>query len=170
MLGFNFISSLNLENKKLSILNAIKSAAENQKNGCKSHFIYAGNRNPRSDLRSVIIEGMKKYNIISAMVSILSSERKCVTTKEEVEDHCKGKYEDKNSIHDDLDSFFERLCLGEEPDETARTYFFAKLSEKEMELFEANDQNFMKTLVDQNGICDKYPMSNFNRFENLNEI
>ena len=146
-LVFNLISSLKSVNVKVTILNAIKSAAENQIQGCKSHFIFAGDIfRTEIRLRQVMIEGMKKYNINSAMVSILSSVRNNVTTKEEVQDHCKGKYEDKNSIHDDLDSFFERLCLGEEPNETARTYFFPKLSEKEMQLFEAEDPDFLLTL------------------------
>ena len=167
MLAFNFISSMHLENTKASVLNVIKSAAENQIPGCKSHFIYAGNRNPRSDLRSVIIEGMKKYNIISAMVSILSSERKCVTTKEEVEDHCKGKYEDKNSIHDDLDSFFEKLCLGEEPNETVRTYFFPKLTENETNLFETKNEEFRQTLADP---YESYDVERFTKLGNAQDI
>ena len=143
-------------------MNAIKSAAENEKRGYKSHFIYAGDEyylywdeyhylnttRDESNLRSVIIEGMKKYNINSAMISILKSWRNNLATKEEVEDHCKGKYEAKNSIHDDLDSFFERLCLGEEPNETARTYFFPKLSEKETKLFEAEDLDFLLSWQD----------------------
>ena len=148
-LVFNFIPSLKSVNDKVTILNAIKSAAENQIQGYKSHFIFAGDIFWNVvRLRSVVIEGMKKYNINSAMMSILSSVRNNVTTKEKVEDHCKGKYEDKNSIHDDLDSFFERLCLGEEPNETVRTYFFPKLSEKETNLFETKDEEFMQTLAD----------------------
>jgi len=177
-LVFNFISSLKSVNDKVTILNAIKSAAENQIQGCKSHFIFAGDIFwTEIRLRPVMIEGMKKYNINSAMVSILSSERKCVTTNEEVEDHRKGKYEDKNSIHDDLDSFFERLCLGEEPNEKTRTYFFPKLSEKEMELFQAQDRDFINTLYDYSS-ADPYPAESFpilisntlDRFGNGNEI
>lgn len=149
-LVFNFISSLKSVNDKVTILNAIKSAAENQIQGCKSHFIFAGDIFWNDfRLRPVVIEGMKKYNINSAMVSILSSFRNNITTKEKVEDHFKGKYQDEKSIHDDLDSFFERLCLGEEPNETVRTYFFPKLSEKETNLFETKDEEFMRTLANQ---------------------
>ena len=159
-LVLNFISSLKLVYDKVTILNAIKSAAENKIQGCKSHFIFAGMASYYITLRPAIIKGMKKYNINSAMVSILSSVRNNVTTKEEVEDHCKGKYEDKNSIHDDLDSFFERLCLGEEPNETVRTYFFPKLTENETNLFETKDEEFMDTLADP---------YNLERFTNLGD-
>ena len=145
-LVLNVISSLKSVNDKVTILNAIKSAAVNKIQGCKSHFIFAGMASYYITLRPAIIKGMKKYNINSTMVSILSSERKYLATKEEVEDHCKGKYEDKNSIHDDFDSFFERLCLGEEPNEKVRTYFFPKLSEKETKLCEAEDPDFFRTL------------------------
>ena len=41
-LAFNFISSLKSANDKATILNGIKSAAENQIKGCKSHLIFAG--------------------------------------------------------------------------------------------------------------------------------
>ena len=128
-------------------MNGIKSAVENQKQGSKSHFIFAGDAYWHEfALRPVLYEGMKKFRMNSALISVLSSMRSYVTTKKEVEDHCKGKFEDKNSIHDDLDLFFDRVCLGEEPDEIVRTYFFPKLSEKETKLFEAKDKNFMSTL------------------------
>ena len=134
---------------KVTILNGIRTAAKYQ---VKSHFIFAGNVCwYERTLRSVITEGMKIYNIYSVMVSVLSSYRVRVIPIKEVEYHCNGKSEDKNSIHDDLDSFFERLCLGEERDESTRTYFFPMLSEKEKELFEAKDEEFMLTLSGYSG-------------------
>ena len=47
-----------------------------------------------------------------------------------------------------MDLFFERVCLGEEPDEIVRTYFFPQLSEKETKFLEAEDKSFMSTLSD----------------------
>ena len=75
-LVFNVISSLKSVNEKVTILNAIKSAAENQIQGCICHFIFAGIASYYITLRPAIIKGMEKYNINSAMLSILSSERK----------------------------------------------------------------------------------------------
>ena len=125
-------------------MNGIKEAVENHVKRNKFHFIFAGNAYWLDiTLRPVIVEGMKKYSINSAMISILSSVRSHVIEKEEVENHCKGK---TKTIHDDLDSFFERLCRGEEREETVRTNFLPMLSETEMELFEANDADFMRTL------------------------
>ena len=134
-------------NDKETILNGIKSAAENQIQGCTSHFIFAGDAYWHEfALRPALYEGMKQFRMNSALISVLSSVRSCVITKKEVEDHCKGKFDVKNSIHDDLDLFFERICLGEEPEEIVRTYFFPKLSKKETKLFEAKDKDFMSTL------------------------
>ena len=145
-LALNFISSLKSANDKATIFNGIKSAAENQIKS-KSHFIFAGDAYWHEfALRPVLYEGMKQFRINSALISVLSSVRSYVITKKEVEDHCSGKFGDKNSIHDDLDLFFERVCLGEEQDEIVRTYFFPKLSEKETKLFEAKDKDFMATL------------------------
>ena len=146
-LVFSFISSLKQEIDTVTILDGIKKAAENQVEGYKCHFIFAGNAHWYDiTLRPVISEGMTKYSINSAMVSVLSSVRSYIITKKEMENHCNGKFEDKNSFHDDLECFFSRLCLGEERNETARTYFFPKLSEKETKLFEANDTDFMRSL------------------------
>ena len=111
---------------------------------------------------------MNRYNINSAMVSILSSVRNSVTTKEKVEDHCKGKYREKNSINDDLDSFYERVCLGDLPNEKTRTYFFPKLSEYEAKLFEAKDEEFLQTLADPYdlfGISLEMEIGNGNKIE-----
>lgn len=131
-----------------TIWDGMKRAAENQVQGYKCHFIFAGNAYWYDiTLRPVIIKGMAKYSINSAMISVLSNVRSYIITKKEVENHCKGMFEDKNSFHDDLESFFSQLCLEEERNETARTYFFQKLSEKETKLFEANDEDFMHTLA-----------------------
>ena len=158
---FNFISSLKSGNDKDTIRYGIKSAAENQIRGCKSHFIFAGDAYWHEiALRPVIDDFIREFKINSAMVSILRSVRKNVVTKQEVEDHCKGNYEDKNSIHDDLDLFFERLRLGEEPNEKTRTYFFPKLSEKEIKFFEAENQDFVNINTVYDLPFDSFPIRN----------
>ena len=159
-LVFSFISSLKQEIDTVTILDGIKKAAENQVEGYKCHFIFAGNAHWYDiTLRPVISEGMTKYSINSAMVSVLSSVRSHIITKKEMENHCKGMFEDKNSFNDDLESFFSRLCLGEERNETARTYFFPKLSEKETILFEANDTDFMRSLSNPRRVYHSFDRS-----------
>ena len=49
------------------------------------------------------------------------------------------------SVNDDLESFFEDLRLGKEPDEKVYTYFLPKLTEEEMELVEQKETNYLKT-------------------------
>ena len=83
------------------------------------HFVYAGycywnDRN--ENLISLIFGGMKKYNITEIMVTIISMERIQLISKERVMYYCNGQaYFRKESVNDDLDSFFEDLCLGIEP-------------------------------------------------------
>ena len=81
-LAFNFISSLKSANDKATILNGMKSAAENQIKGCKSHFIFAGDAYWHEfALRPVLHEGMKQFRINSALISVLPSVRSYVITK-----------------------------------------------------------------------------------------
>ena len=71
--------------------------------------------------------------------------REELITKEAMEKYCKGEEYQKNSINDDLESFFEDLRLGKEPDEEVWTYFLPKLTEEEMELVETKDKSYLKT-------------------------
>ena len=144
ILGIYHLKKQKSDEQKL--FDGIKLASEKQISGYECHFIFAGDESG-VHLVQFVLEGMRKYSINSAMVSNLSSVRNSVITKEEVDSFCNGKFKEKDSIHDDLDSFFERICLGEVcGGETSQTYFLPKLSETEMKLFEANDAGFMRTL------------------------
>ena len=54
-------------------------------------------------------------------------------TKEAMENYCKGKYNKKISVNEDLELLFEDLRLGKEPDKEIRTYFLPKLTEEDRE-------------------------------------
>ena len=62
-----------------------------------------------------------------------------------MEKYCKGEEGLKHSVNDDLESLFEDLRLGKEPDELVDTYFLPKLTEKEMELVERKDSTYLQT-------------------------
>ena len=66
-------------------------------------------------------------------------------TKEAMEKYTKGEEYQKDSVNDDLESLFEDLRLGKEPDELVDTYFLPKLTEKEMELVERKDSTYLQT-------------------------
>ena len=76
---------------------------------------------------------MEKHKIKTVMATRIYLQRVQLITKEEMESYCKGEDCQKNSVNDDLESFFEKIRLGREPDERANTYFLPKLTEEELE-------------------------------------
>ena len=101
-------------------------------------------------LRSFILEGMKKNKIKSVMVTSIFMERRKLITKEAMEKYCKGEKRRKVSVNDDLESLFEVLQLGKEPDEESSFYFLPKLTKEEMKLVERNDTNYLETFSSSN--------------------
>ena len=81
------------------------------------------------------------------MVTSICMFRYNLITKETTEKYCKGEKDEKYSVNDDLESFFEDLRLGKELDEWVETYFLPKLTEEEMELVEQKETNYLKTLL-----------------------
>ena len=87
------------------------------------------------------------------MVTIILMDREKLITKEAMEKYTKGEEDFKDSVNDDLESFFEDLRLGKEPDELIYTYFLPKLTEEEMELVEQNDTNYLQTFSEIDCEC-----------------
>ena len=71
--------------------------------------------------------------------------RSNLITKEAMEKYCKGEKRIKNSVNDDLESFFEDLRLGKKPKEDTVVYFLPKLTEEEMKLVERKDISYLET-------------------------
>ena len=65
-----------------------------------------------------------------------------------MESYCKGEKYEKDSVNDDLESLFENIRLGKEPDEDVETYFLPKLTEEELELVERRDTSYFQTFTD----------------------
>ena len=134
----------------------IKKAAEYQADDLKTHFIVAGNYYfwyaQRDRMVSIILNKMKKYGIKEAMVTIIQMTRWYLITKEKMEDYYKGKEKqnglDKKSVHDDLDSFFDKLQNGWWGEEEVGTYFIPKLTEKEKKLVEEKDKDHLMSYFD----------------------
>lgn len=73
-------------------------------------------------------------------------ERKNLITKEKMESFCEGKKLRKESVNEDLESLFDRIRLGKQPEvEEVRTYFVPKLTEEELELVERKDPDYLGT-------------------------
>ena len=119
----------------------------------KTHFVYAGDYYAVdynvSKLNTLILKGIKKYNIRKAMLTIISMSRLSLITKEGMEDKCMDKDEERQSINDDLESLFQDLQLGSEPDYFVSTYFLPKLTEEELKLVERDDSTYTRTFLNR---------------------
>ena len=111
------------------------------------HFVFAGDYDDWNEdpLKSIILKGMKKYKIESVMWTALTMWRRNLITKEKMTNYCKGKEDVKESINDDLESFFEDIRLDKKPNDYVSTYFLPKLTEEELDLVEEKDYHFMNT-------------------------
>ena len=67
-----------------------------------------------------------------------------------MESYCHGEEVDKDSVNDDLESFFENIRLEQEPNERVWTYFLPKLTEEELELVERRDTSYLQTFWSSN--------------------
>ena len=99
----------------------------------------------RLSLSSLILDGMKKYKIKKVMVTIIQMWRAGLITKEAMEKYCMGEREIKDSVNDDLETFFEDLRLGKQPDEEVDVYFLPKLTKEEMKLIKRKDTTYLQT-------------------------
>ena len=72
---------------------AIQKAAENQSTNSESLFIYAGYDYQYSThvLKSLVLEGMRRYGLHSAMLTMICMWRSHLVTKEQMEDYYKGR-------------------------------------------------------------------------------
>ena len=126
---------------------SLRNISENATKELKIHFVYAGwhyfwfdNR-----LRSFILNGMKKHKINSVMVTKIHLQRWKLITKEKMESYCNGEEYLKDSVNDDLESLFEIIQLGKEPNENVQTYCLPKLTEEELELVERRDTIYFQS-------------------------
>ena len=131
-----------------AIDSALQKINENVAKELKIHFVYAGWSYHEYKLRSMILNGMKKHKIKSVMMTRIDLWKGNILAKEEMESYCKGEKDRKDSVNDDLESFFENLRLGKEPDEEVSTYFLPQLTDEEMELVKTRETNFYYNFVD----------------------
>ena len=126
---------------------ALRENSKKKTKRLETHFIFASYYyyNYEDTMRSLILEGMKKYKINSVMVTIIDMWRLNLITKEAMENYCKGKRIQKNSVNDDLESLFDDLRLGRQPLEYCPTYFLPKLTKEELKAVERKDPDYLKT-------------------------
>ena len=113
---------------------AFKKIVDDKTEDLETHFVYTGHPFVEDNLKSIILKGMKKYKFKMVMATRISLRRRKVITKERMENYCKGKYYEKQSVNDDLESLLHDLQLGSKPDELVGTYFLPKLTTEELKL------------------------------------
>ena len=97
------------------------------------------------NLRSLLINGMKKYKMESVRVTMISIQKRNLITYEEMKGYYSGHLLLKNSFNNELESLIENLRLGEATVRKANTYFLPKLTEKEEELVKRKSSEYFRT-------------------------
>ena len=140
------------EFEQIVLWKEMRRLAENKSEDLALHFVYAGDSfwGDNDKLLSFMFTGMKKHNLKEVMMTILKMERINLITKETMEGFCEflRKKLRNESVNEDLESLFERIRLGTQPEsEQVRTYFLPKLTEEELELVEQKDPNYLGTFA-----------------------
>ena len=90
---------------------------------------------------------MNKFKITKVMVTKLGLFRENLITKEKMENYCKGEENVKQSVNDDLESFFDDIRQKKVRTGSSWTYFLPKLTKEELNLVERQNNNFMQTFL-----------------------
>ena len=136
---------------KQVIDSAFKRIIESKRENLDIHFVYAGDHywfTHEKRPKTFVFEGMKKYKIQKVMLTVIWMRRDRLITKEKIMDFCNGKEFERESVNDDLDSFFKDLRFGKDPNHLVGTYFLPQLTEEELELVEQKNEKFMSTFRD----------------------
>ena len=86
--------------------------SENEAKQLKKHLVFASRYyylTHEEQLRSMILKAMKKYKMKKVMVTMICLMRWKIITQENMENFCRGREIRKDSINDDLESFFGDL-------------------------------------------------------------
>ena len=139
----------------------VKSVTEYGNNDLVAHFIYCGyhyfaSLNRYDRLKEIFLTNMRQYGIQSGILTMLYTSRWYLITKEKVKKAYEGKLindEDwdnqEQSIHDDLETFFENLQSQKEiKDELVESFFLPKLTENELELVAEKNESHLCTYGD----------------------
>ena len=141
-------------NMKEDIYPNFRKVFDDKTEDLETHIVYAGSygywHSEIEELKSLILEAMKKYKTKSVLVTVITLGRWFLITKEKMESYCNGKMSLKESVNDDLEAFFEDIRLGLQQLWRYQhlhkyTYFLPKLTEEEMRLVERFDVNYMNT-------------------------
>ena len=135
----------------------VESVSEFQNDDLVPHFIYCGihywTKELFDRLKEILLIKMRKNGIQTAILTTLCMHRWKLVTKEKVKQAYEGKLKNEQewkfyeqSIHDDLETFFETL-QGQKKikNELVLSFFLPKLTEDELKLVEDKDELHLGT-------------------------
>ena len=158
-----------LKRQKSMIDSALQKAVGNNSNGLDFHVINVGHRF-NYFVENSLREGIQKYELDSILVTTLYMFKDLLISKEKMDHICTGKayrqiqdrYEDEEhlgdtnrceeSVNDDLESFFENLRIGLQPNFFRFNYwnwthFLPKLTQDELKLVEEKNKDYFQTFL-----------------------
>ena len=147
------------EKNDLEVFDAgVKSVSEFGNDDLMPHFIYCGDhylstKESLNRLKEIFLTKMEKYGIRLAILTMLIMRRWKLLTKEKVKMAYEGKLKNdeewkfyEQSIHDDLETFFEKLQHQKEvKNEAVGSFFLPKLTEDELKLVKQKDELHLAT-------------------------
>ena len=158
-----------LKRQKSMIDSALQKAVGNNSNGLDFHVINVGHRF-NYFVENSLREGIQKYELDSILVTTLYMFKDLLISKEKMDHICTGKayrqiqdrHEDEEhlgdtnrceeSVNDDLESFFENLRIGLQPNFFRFNYwnwthFLPKLTQDELKLVEEKNKDYFQTFL-----------------------
>ena len=136
---------------KQQIDSAFRKLVEGISKDTEIHFVYAGGYYYlyEDQLRSFILDGMKKYGIKTVMVTNINMWRENIITKERMEEILSNQHKlsTSGSVNEDLELMMDEIQLGQNPETDVETFFLPKLTEEELELVARNDASYLETFL-----------------------
>ena len=134
----------------------VESVSEYGNDDLVPHFIYCGihyswTKESFDRLKEIFLTNMRNYGIQTAILTTLGMFRRKLVTKEKVKQAYEGKLKNEEewkhyeqSIHDDLEIFFENLQGQKEiKNEVVGSFFLPKLTEDELKLVEEKNEQHL---------------------------
>ena len=136
---------------QLSIDTGLEKAALKALDNDDMHLIVAGDfESSIKSFKAEISKKLREFQIQTANITHIYMQRYRLLTKEEMEMFYTGKHKIlsqilQQSVQEDLESFNHNCILGTFKDEKYRSFFFQRLTNKEMELVEKKDESFFRS-------------------------
>ena len=109
-------------------------------------------------LKRMVMKSMHENGIKSVVFTLLHNWREHIITKKKMKQYYDGKIHFdrgfqirqnryQESMHDDIDNFFENICIGKIIEIDKYTFFLPKLSENEVQMIQDQDIEYLNSFA-----------------------